>query len=79
MIYLYSLKQTTWTHVQISNTRRSDNVVWIKTKHTLENSDTQNQPTEVEQILNISVVQEYSDVYIIKWSKSPLDSTNALK
>lgn len=79
MIYMYSLKQTTLTHVQISDTRRSANAVWIKTQHTLENSDTQNQPTEVEQILNVLVVQEYSDVYIIKWTKSPLDSTNVLK
>lgn len=66
------MEQITLFPAQVSDTI-SDNVIWI-TNHSLEKSDTQNQSTGVAQILNVLVVQKYSDVYIIKWTKPLLPS-----
>lgn len=63
------MKQIVFTRTQVSDKKRSDNVIWIKTKYASDNSDTQHQTAKVEQILNVLVDQECSDVCTIKWTK----------
>lgn len=65
------MKQTTFIQAQVSD-KKNYNVIQIKTKYALEHSDSQHQSTKVKPILNVSVVQEYSDAYIIQRIKSPL-------
>ena len=52
------LKLATLTCVEVSDTKKRDNDIGIKIKHTLGNSDTPHQLRDVKQILNVSVVQE---------------------
>ena len=52
------IKLTTLTCVEVPDTKKRDNVIGIKIKHTLGNSDTPHQLRDVEQILNVSVFQE---------------------